>query len=515
MTLPDRYTRPAMVFHWTIAALIIANVVMIWVIDDFPEAWGRPIINLHKSIGLTVLGLGLMRILWRVTHAPPPDLAAPKWQHAVAHLVHFALYVIIIGAPLSGWMHDFGVQAGAAASADLLRPVRGAADRLDHPDRAARQGAAPRRVLQLARLVRLCAVRAVRAPRDRRAQAPVARQAARAAADVVLTGPAEAPPGEPRVPAAGGAASSRAAAADLGPAAGCRDAAHRPDRGAGARDPGSARVLMGRRHRGHAYLPDKWVFPGGRIDRADFAVPAATELRPDVAALLERSAPARRARALACAAIRETFEETGLLLARPAPPVKRPGVWGAVPRRRGAPRPRRARLRRPGDHPAAAHRGASMRASSWPMRARWCRSIRGRGRASSTSWRGSTGRRPPRSTCRASPAASSPKRRRGAPTGAAGPVPPRRPRRLSQRSALILARSGGSGITAARAVLVGAVALVVAAGAQLVERLADRRRPRRRPPSPIASPTTPPTIERRPAAAARGAACPRGSARRP
>ena len=91
---------------------------------------------------------------------------------------------------------------------------------------------------------------------------------------------------------------------------------------------GEARVLMGRRHRGHAYLPAKWVFPGGRIDRADFAVPAATELRPAVAALLERTAPVRRARALACAAIRETFEETGLLLGRRAAPVRRTGVWG-------------------------------------------------------------------------------------------------------------------------------------------------------------------------------------------
>jgi 8-oxo-dGTP pyrophosphatase MutT (NUDIX family) len=94
-------------------------------------------------------------------------------------------------------------------------------------------------------------------------------------------------------------------------------------------DNGEARVLMGRRHRGHAYMPDKWVFPGGRIDRADFTVPAATELRPEVAALLERTAAPRRARALACAAIRETFEETGLLLGLPAEPVKRPGVWGS------------------------------------------------------------------------------------------------------------------------------------------------------------------------------------------
>ncbi len=107
MTLPDRYTRPAMVFHWTIAALIVVNVVMVWVIDYFPDAWGRPIIDLHKSIGLTVLGLALMRILWRVTHAPPmPPPGQKRWEITASHLVHFALYVVIIGLPLSGYMHD-------------------------------------------------------------------------------------------------------------------------------------------------------------------------------------------------------------------------------------------------------------------------------------------------------------------------------------------------------------------------------------------------------------------------
>ena len=106
MTLPDRYTRPAMVFHWTIAVLIAVNVVMIWVIGYFPDSWTRPTINLHKSIGLTVLGLVVMRILWRATHVPPRDLAAPKWQHALAHLTHLALYAVMIGLPLSGYMHD-------------------------------------------------------------------------------------------------------------------------------------------------------------------------------------------------------------------------------------------------------------------------------------------------------------------------------------------------------------------------------------------------------------------------
>jgi 8-oxo-dGTP pyrophosphatase MutT (NUDIX family) len=102
-------------------------------------------------------------------------------------------------------------------------------------------------------------------------------------------------------------------------------------------DSGSPRVLMGRRHGGHDFMPDKWVFPGGRIDRSDFRAPAANALRPEVAARLTQGAPPARARALALAAIRETFEEAGLLLARAAPPRIAAGPWreflqiGALP----------------------------------------------------------------------------------------------------------------------------------------------------------------------------------------
>lgn len=97
------------------------------------------------------------------------------------------------------------------------------------------------------------------------------------------------------------------------------------------------RVLMGRRHGGHNFMPGKWVFPGGRIDRADFHAPFATDLRPDVAARLGKTATPTRARALALAAVRETFEEVGLLLARPAPSRPGNGPWreflaqGALP----------------------------------------------------------------------------------------------------------------------------------------------------------------------------------------
>ncbi|PWR20108.1 NUDIX hydrolase [Zavarzinia compransoris] len=75
-------------------------------------------------------------------------------------------------------------------------------------------------------------------------------------------------------------------------------------------------LLMGRRHEGHRFMPNQWVFPGGRLDRADLYTPA-TALRPDVAAPLGRAAPPRRAHGLGVAAIRETFEETGLMIGAP------------------------------------------------------------------------------------------------------------------------------------------------------------------------------------------------------
>jgi 8-oxo-dGTP pyrophosphatase MutT (NUDIX family) len=80
------------------------------------------------------------------------------------------------------------------------------------------------------------------------------------------------------------------------------------------RDRGEPQVLLGRRHGGLAFMPNLYVFPGGRVDAADARVPRATELRPVVLARLARGATPARARALALAAIRETYEEAGLLV---------------------------------------------------------------------------------------------------------------------------------------------------------------------------------------------------------
>jgi 8-oxo-dGTP pyrophosphatase MutT (NUDIX family) len=79
------------------------------------------------------------------------------------------------------------------------------------------------------------------------------------------------------------------------------------------------KVLMGKRHAAHVFMPGHYVFPGGRIEPADRKVPAARALHPGVEARLVRAVArpgANTARAFGLAAIRETFEETGIVIGR-------------------------------------------------------------------------------------------------------------------------------------------------------------------------------------------------------
>ena len=96
-----------MSLHWLVAAFIFAGVVLIWCVDYVPDEQVRWVINTHKSIGITVLGLAIYRLAWRLTHTPP---ALPsnysRWEHRASSLAHGLLYVLIFLMPLSGWLHD-------------------------------------------------------------------------------------------------------------------------------------------------------------------------------------------------------------------------------------------------------------------------------------------------------------------------------------------------------------------------------------------------------------------------
>ena len=102
----NRYSSVAIVLHWLIALLMVCNVVGIWFIDHYADEWVRPVIDAHKSIGITVLGLALLRILWRICHRPPPLQVKTSQEKWVAYAVHGLLYALIICIPVSGWLHD-------------------------------------------------------------------------------------------------------------------------------------------------------------------------------------------------------------------------------------------------------------------------------------------------------------------------------------------------------------------------------------------------------------------------
>lgn len=101
-----RYSAVAIALHWLIAALILTNIALAWTFTRMPQglAWFQ-VIQWHKSVGITVLLLSLVRLGWRLANpAPPlPDTLKP-WERTAAQAVHWGFYLIMIGLPLTGWV---------------------------------------------------------------------------------------------------------------------------------------------------------------------------------------------------------------------------------------------------------------------------------------------------------------------------------------------------------------------------------------------------------------------------
>jgi cytochrome b561 len=111
----QKYTQTAVLLHWLIGGLIVVNVILGLGAGWIPDAWVRPVVDFHKSTGIVILGLVLLRILWRLTHRPPalPDHYQP-WEKFAAHSAHYALYFLILAMPISGWIHDSAWSASAS-----------------------------------------------------------------------------------------------------------------------------------------------------------------------------------------------------------------------------------------------------------------------------------------------------------------------------------------------------------------------------------------------------------------
>jgi cytochrome b561 len=100
-----RYSRGAMWFHWVIAALIAANLFLGFYHESFGKAATPWMMFFHKALGITVLGLSLARLLWRLGHRPPPYHSVLRpWEAQLARMIHWLFYVLMIALPLSGWL---------------------------------------------------------------------------------------------------------------------------------------------------------------------------------------------------------------------------------------------------------------------------------------------------------------------------------------------------------------------------------------------------------------------------
>jgi cytochrome b561 len=107
MSRSSAYTRVAVLLHWIIAALVIAQASWGWWMQGIakqPPGVRADAFNLHKSVGLVILGLMLVRLAWRLSHPPPPLEGLPRWQAAAAATTHRLLYAALFVMPLSGYL---------------------------------------------------------------------------------------------------------------------------------------------------------------------------------------------------------------------------------------------------------------------------------------------------------------------------------------------------------------------------------------------------------------------------
>ena len=102
-----RYNTVAMTLHWVVASFLVVNIAVGLAAANADDANVRSLVDLHKSLGLTALGLVILRILWRLANKPPPlPNAYPKAERVGAHAAHFLLYAVMLLLPLTGYIHD-------------------------------------------------------------------------------------------------------------------------------------------------------------------------------------------------------------------------------------------------------------------------------------------------------------------------------------------------------------------------------------------------------------------------
>ena len=100
-----RYSLVAIGFHWLIAALIVFNIYLGLRMDRITGLDRFTLFQLHKSIGITVLALSVLRLGWRLAHRPPPyPVTMQRWERVAATATHWSFYGLMLVMPLTGWV---------------------------------------------------------------------------------------------------------------------------------------------------------------------------------------------------------------------------------------------------------------------------------------------------------------------------------------------------------------------------------------------------------------------------
>lgn len=103
----ERYSGIAIALHWLLALAIVGAFIVGVYMSDLPVSPQRlKLYNWHKWAGICILALSALRLLWRLTHRPPADVAMPEWQRRSAHAVHILLYLLFFAVPLAGWAYS-------------------------------------------------------------------------------------------------------------------------------------------------------------------------------------------------------------------------------------------------------------------------------------------------------------------------------------------------------------------------------------------------------------------------
>lgn len=107
LAYPAFYTRTAVFLHWLVALLIACGFTLgTYMVDLHISPRKLRLYSYHKWIGITVLALVLIRLVWRLTHRPPPAVPMPRWQLRTAQATHYLLYALMIATPVCGWLYS-------------------------------------------------------------------------------------------------------------------------------------------------------------------------------------------------------------------------------------------------------------------------------------------------------------------------------------------------------------------------------------------------------------------------